>query len=575
MTSTQASLAALWRQSDTLSRFVCAFCLLLVIFAYLPTLRADYVTQDQWRAFRYSVQAQTPYAAAKACASMIPPYYSRTGRPLVWISECLEHAAVARISDFAALRAIPLSIALLTVMYLGAVVAPFVGGLAMGVIAAAAFALAPGYSFIVLQGLTGGMVLISIVLGAASFRLLRRRIENPAASSALALPGLMAPLALFLAACLIYPAWAFVAVALTWLALSFDVGVSRAAMARRLGVTLLFYFAATLLYYGIEKLIEAILAGTTGRAPDMGPYAFSIQLSPTAVLDRALEAARRFCEMPPLNFAAPPGLLPAALAGFCAHIGWQEWKLRRTSPAQSCWLAAATLLTGCGVLLAAVSPWLFSRVDQLASRYLATWYLFFCASTVLLFRVAVGILPWRAGRFEASLAALVLLLPIALTQSRLSSLEVEVSGLEVQTIRSALNDWLDHKGYRDQRYLLFVRPLRPRPAFAEQRMPKAQGLGENAVLSSAMNPVSIPWMIDAVLRERNDHPIGRSVALIDCGFDQPCVRSALRDPKAVVIGIADTVKVTKTSEMPFVINLSLITTKSVTPVIEPLSAPQQ
>jgi hypothetical protein len=46
------------RAEDRLSRGVILVSLLLVVFAYLPTLQFDYVTQDQWRAFRYSTEPQ-------------------------------------------------------------------------------------------------------------------------------------------------------------------------------------------------------------------------------------------------------------------------------------------------------------------------------------------------------------------------------------------------------------------------------------------------------------------------------------------------------------------------------------
>jgi hypothetical protein len=163
---------------------------------------------------------------------------------------------------------------------------------------------------------------------------------------------------------------------------------------------------------------------------------------------------------------------------------------------------------------------------------------------------------------------LVFLLPIAVRQNQLSTLETRVSGLEIQTMREALGHWLDAKGYENQRYLLVVRPAVLRPAFAERILGDGTSAGENAQLSSAQNPVVVPWIIVALLRERDDHPLGRSVGLQICVFDQDCVSQTLHDAHSVVIGLEDSVHVIRSSAVPYVINLSAITSKPIVPEIE-------
>lgn len=71
---------------------------------FLPTLLFDYVPQDQWRAFRY----EQTMAAGKfeSICNTLPKFYTRTGRPLVWIGECLEHTLANSISDLTKLRPI-------------------------------------------------------------------------------------------------------------------------------------------------------------------------------------------------------------------------------------------------------------------------------------------------------------------------------------------------------------------------------------------------------------------------------------------------------------------------------------
>jgi len=557
-----------WRDQDVLSKCIIVACLLLVVFAYLPTLWHDYVAPDQWRAYRYGLPPGSPLGRLDACASSVAPYYSRTGRPLLWLSECVEHAAVAKISDFAYLRPIALAIVLFATASLGAVLARFVGGLAMGIVAASAFAMAPAYAVMYLQGLTGATVVICLILATASFRLFRDWLGDEAAGLKLRLRKLIAPLALFFVGCLIYPSWMFLVVGLSLVASGADVQLSRAAMLKRLCATLSFYAFAALLYYLFEKFIETVLEETTRYVPNMGAYSMSMLLSPTGIEPRVLELAKWFWQMPPLNFDAPRGLLVVALGLFSAYIAWQDRQNHGGRRAGSLLVAIAAFVLGSAVLLGSVSPWLFSSMDYMATRFVLPWYLFFCVVVVGVVRVAAETLWSKSRSYAAVLALLVFLLPVAVRQNQLSTLETQVSGLEIQSMREALGRWIDAKGYENQRYLLVIRPRVLRPAFAERILGHGTSAGENAQLSSAQNPVVVPWIIIALLRERDDHPLGRSVGLQICVFDQDCVAQTLREAHSVVIGIEDSVHVIRSSTVPYVINLSAITSKPIVPAIE-------
>lgn len=72
-------MVAAWQLEDGLSRSVVLASLLLVIWAYLPTLQFDYVTQDQWRAFRYSTEPTSARDRAEACIHMLPTFYTLLG----------------------------------------------------------------------------------------------------------------------------------------------------------------------------------------------------------------------------------------------------------------------------------------------------------------------------------------------------------------------------------------------------------------------------------------------------------------------------------------------------------------
>jgi hypothetical protein len=569
----RGSILAQWRAQDRLSKAVIALSLLLVVFAYLPTLRHDYVAPDQYRAFRYSILPQTPYERAKACARAVAPYYSRTGRQLLWISECIEHAAVAKISDFVYLRPIVLAIGLFSAIYIGAVLAPFLGGLAWGVVAASALTVAPAYAVMYLQGMTGATVLIALILAAVSFKALRTWLDHAGTSHRPELRRLIVPMSLFVGSCMIYPSWSFFVIGLAWIAFGEDVQASRTTALKRLGATLLFYFIASLVYYLLERSIELILQGSTGYAPDMREYAMGMQLSPGTLLERTREIWKWFYRMPPLNFAGPPGLLPVALALFCAYIGWQDHRNHRAGLFSGILVSLAAVAVGCVVLLGSLSPWLFSSMDYMASRFLMPWYLLFCVVAVGVVRVVVDALSPSLQRFAPTFALLLFLLPVAIRQERLSRLETEISGLEVQTVRAALGQWLDGKGYEKQRYLLFVRPPLLRSPLAERIMGAGPIAGENGEFSSAQNPIVIPFMTIALLRERSDHPVGQTIGLKHCLYGQSCIQEALKDPHTVVIGITDGVHVIRTPEDPYVINLSGLTSRPIVPEIERIETP--
>jgi hypothetical protein len=56
--------------------------------------------------------------------------------------------------------------------------------------------------------------------------------------------------------------------------------------------------------------------------------------------------------------------------------------------------------------------------------------------------------------------------------------------------------------------------------------------------------------------------------LQNCDYEQNCVRQTLKDPRTVAIGIADGVHVIRSSEDPYVINLSVLTSRPIAPMIE-------
>jgi F5/8 type C domain len=185
-------------------------------------------------------------------------------------------------------------------------------------------------------------------------------------------------------------------------------------------------------------------------------------------------------------------------------------------------------------------------------------------------------LIWLIGRalrtsFERWLpiaAVLVLLVSVAVVQNKFSYLETKVSAVEIQSLRTALGRWLDSNGYLHQKLVLIVLPPHlSRPQRVEQYLRSGRTMAENAILASSANPISIPWMINALLRERTDHPIGKTVEIASCSFDRACAEEKLNEGD-VVISLASGGAPVRVPENPFVINLSQLTSHPVHPAIE-------
>ena len=172
-----ASRETTWRRPSLLASLVQAdpFEVLLVVavlaifcLGYSPTLVTDYVTEDEWRAFRYSFSPNSAGFRWNACYDMVVPFYIYTGRPLSWLGECTEHAWVAHIHDYLFLRPFALLLMLATVLALGQALARVMRSFALGVIVGAVMLYSPGYAFIYFQSVVGAPLLMSVLLAILS-----------------------------------------------------------------------------------------------------------------------------------------------------------------------------------------------------------------------------------------------------------------------------------------------------------------------------------------------------------------------------------------------------------------------
>jgi hypothetical protein len=521
---------------DRWSVWVVVIAVICVAAGYLPTLQADFVVPDQWRAFRYSASAGTALERADACRDMVSGFYVSTGRPLVAAGECIEHAVVGRIADFSLLRPLVLLLVLFSVLYLGLLLSSMPGGWAGGATAAALFVVAPGYAFIYFQGMTGAPLLLCVLLAAGSFSLLSKGLDEIREPRAHALAEALAvPFVLFVAACMIYPAWAFVVVPLAWLHSVFDGSRPVERRLSRFAAALTFYVFAALLYYVIVKLMIAQNFLGAQRFRDLGPYTMSMNLDAAALWDRLVLAAGFFATLPLFNARTlGAGFAPLLLLAFSAYAGYRLSGGRSAGTLRI--LAATGGALACSVVLLAgsIAPWLFSNMDSLAERHVLPWYLFLAASAVA---ITVSLLS-RTGGFAVACVLTAMLSLAGLAQHRLSLLETTVSRVEIDAIRAAIDRWIVAKGYVDPRHILVVRPRHERPKAIGPAFDNAVVPGQNLVLSSSQHPEHIQQMLHAVLRERSDHPVGRSLEFWDCRFDRECAeRNLFRKSRVVLVQV--------------------------------------
>lgn len=562
-----------WNSQGIYSKAIIIVILCSLVVAYLPTLQFDYVTQDQWRAFRYSLLEQSALERGRACSQMVWKFYFQTGRPLVWITECIEHAAVAKISDFIYIRPIMLAIVLITSVYLGWALSPILGSLVVGMIASSLFLVNPGYTYMYFQGFCAGMVLISVILAAASYICLRRQFLQSKRGAKLTLKSMLSPAILFFLACCIYPAWAFIVVPLVWLAFCFDDIESLKIRVKQLIIATAVYLVTVIFYYIYVKATVFILQNTYGDLSDVKNYTVTAQFNPTILWARVLELARFSNVIPLLNMDASKYTLLFLVFLFSVSAGYRENKSNNIGVLPSIALAIFVFIGTLAVLLISVVPWLFSQMDSLNYRHIVPWYLFFYAGTIGVLQSIVKMFAPRKEQYLSLFLVFMVLFPAIAIQNKLSFFEVAASNIEISQLRIRLKEWIAKQGYIKQRYLLFIRSTnRDRPLFIEAHLNGSKIIGENAVLGSSKNIVSIPWMINAVLREY-DHPLGKSIGIVDCGLDQGCAAMVNQNTKQIALLVSDADVPIKSTIKPFVINISSVTANPAIPVVENVLLP--
>lgn len=568
-----------WAQSSTLTKYLIISVMGLVAFAYLPTLQFDYVTQDQWRAFRYPLSINTPLELLKECSSGLSAHYTQSGRPLLWPTECLEHAFVSEISDFRYSRPLALTLVIFTVLYLSLILKKHMREWVDALVVAAIFVTAPAYSFMYLIGLPALMVLLSACLAAASYKRFISNTNRTTNSYKL----LSSASAFFLAACLIYPAFAFIVLPLALIRFVGENEILFTQRTRNLFITLVFYSALSAVYYLLVKLSILSLEYFKGSLPSVGLYEFSAQLSPTVILNRINEVATYFFMMPPANFHTLHGVTLAILIIFSIMAGIKFSSIDRSrGHTRYIYYSIATFLVSSMVLLASTSPWLVSKMDVLQTRYLLSFYLFISFAIVWIARELLSMISKQTSTKIYLVIGIVIFLPAALEQNKLSFMEVISTRAEIEFLRAKIFDWSVTEGPVEKRFILIVRPEVCRPLGVDKLIQHDKYGNDNAVMASCKNPVSIPWMVNAVLAEAHKIP---KHSVVDCGFDtESCVQGALVNKNNIVLAYTGGTpyprnktiarkKVINSPIQPYIINFSELTSRVSNPTIKVVDIP--
>lgn len=560
--------------AQTRQRLLAGTVLFLTGLAFLPSILNDYATMDQWRAFRYSLQETSSGDRFAACADMVSDFYAMTGRPLVWQTECVEHATVANFEDFSQLRVPMLVLVLVAVVAVGWAFNTIIKRPSLAYAGAALAIMTPAFSFMALQGVTAAAVLATVPLSAASFVSLSR--ANDGSRTLPKQVGYyLSAAALFFFALLIYPAWAFLVVSFAVVAFLLSVDQSWRYRYTHLGIALTVVALTGLLYYvGVRIWVSSNF--TQEMTSSLGSYEVNADLSVSRLLARFTVASDYMWSMPPTNVSALGGVSGVLIAAFTLLRVIDVW--RNAGWASTIQFLAAMALSIFLMLSFAIGPWLVSGMSRPETRHLLVWSVFVAGVFVGLYQ-ALEAASARLGvpRIVVRSLGTIFLLVTAMLQFKFVGYETHTSSREFQVYQDAIRGWVDRQGWREGRLIVVLRPpdatrsttTNARPVDVADALgtiqtrtdgliPFARG---SAWLASADNPVSIPWMVTAALREQADRLPLSLKRVVDCGADQTCMSSALQDPDSIVIGYADPLDALTVPRTPLLIDVSKLTSQ--------------
>ncbi|MDH5763826.1 MAG: glucosyltransferase domain-containing protein [Nitrospinota bacterium] len=508
--------------------FCIFFAMALVVAAYYPTIAGDYVPQDQWRAFKYSLDPGHPVERWRACYPEASKFYFLTGRWLVWIGECAEHTLVEKISDFRPLRVITLTAVVLSVILLRNLLINIVNSWRIATLLAVMVALLPGWAFMYYQGLTGLPVLISLAISLLSFHFVSRGITKPKSKRYyldLGVGGI-----LFISACLIYPIFAFAIIPLLFIYSAFRPETPLSIKVHLCVKLFIFYFVSALTYYLIVKT-GILFAEQLGKTiPDLKNYRLDITTDFNELKTKLFLILNELTRMPLASFHQIPTWLSILILFSPAGIMLYEEQQLGCKPSRSFFSVILYLVSVPIVLIASISPWLLSHFPGAAYRHMLPIHFFLILSFgILLSYGHKYIKKYYSDKnihWIESLTILILITIFSINQISLSRLQVTDSAIEINNMRNTYRKLISNNNFWNQREIHIIRPKFGRHYDGQQ-------IDREFMPATMANPEHIFQMTHAVLREILSTDQLKRVNLVDCRFNRECVNSAPQNAIAI------------------------------------------
>jgi F5/8 type C domain len=500
-----------------------SFALLMVAAAYYPTLVADYVPMDQWRAFRYGLEPGLSGGRFDSCVIGASRYYFFTGRWLVWFGECSEHAAVAQIGDFTSLRGIVLAIVLLSVIAFRSVLKNILDASPATTFLAVMVVLLPGYAFIYYQGLTGMPVLLALLFSLLSFPLASRAFTAEKRSRIFYF-DLGASGILFLSACFIYPIFAFAVIPTSFIFSAFrgDYSFSKRIY---LCIKLCVFYAVVALTYYITVKLSIALAEYFGKSIyDLKIYRMDITTDPNELIKKLGTIFLELTRSPLSSFLHIPAWISLPILLGPAGIMFYEGRRLDWGRSGSIFATVVYLLSIPVILIASVSPWLLSHFPEAPYyRHMLPIHFFLILSFGIL--VVRGIEKARTIYGESvsqriGTALMIGLISVfSVNQISMSQHQVIESSIEINHMRSAYRELVESGKLWKLREIHVVRP-------ELDRSYDGRPIDREFLPATMAHPGHILQMTRAVLREILPSEQLYKINLVDCGFDRECVHMA-------------------------------------------------
>jgi hypothetical protein len=500
-----------------------SFALIMVAVAYYPTLVADYVPQDQWRAFTYSLEPGTPGGRYDSCFLGARKYYFFTGRWLSWFGQCAEHAAVSQISDFAPLRVIVLAVVLLSVIAFRRVLKTIFNSPHAATFLAVMIVLLPGYAFMYYQGLTGMTILLALLFSLLSFPFATRALTAEKQGGRKFYLDLGVGGLLFLSACFIYPIFAFAVIPVSFIFSAFRPEPflwRRVSLCARLCV---FYAVTALIYYITVKSSIAIAEYFGKSIYDLKIYQVNIATDPNELTRKLLRVFHELRIMPLASFLHIPVWLSLAILLGPAGIMFYEGQRLGWGRSGSILAAAVYLIGVLVILVVSVAPWLLSHFPGAPYRHMLPIHFLLILSFGLLITRGFEKIRRLYGEYIAQQVGLTVMVAIvavfSTNQITLSQRQVIESSIEINHMRFAYREIIANEKFWDLKEIHLIRPKRDRSYNGH--------LNDREFAPATMaNPGHILQMTRAVLREILTLDQLFKINLVNCDFDRECAHTA-------------------------------------------------